>query len=175
MKYFSLFIALLIFGCQPEQPKPAKLSATISNTKAEEFSLSGMGIQEKLPVQDGKVVADLDISKAGLYSLRFGRTNIGLYMTPGDEITISADAQKFDETVKIEGPHEAIQTYIKEKGDISSENLGRDLFSSGEEKFMTRLKTVADKKLAALAPLTNSAEFVANEKKAIKFKEAHLK
>jgi hypothetical protein len=118
-----LFVLIgLLTSCKQEEPVTI-LVADISNTDAEKLRVKGMGLEDELIVKEGKVSDTLEIKDEGVYSVSVARKRVDLYITPGENISIKADAKDFENTLDIMSAHGEVQKYLKEKGNFKKNTL----------------------------------------------------
>lgn len=143
MKYLTLLFAILIVSCSKQQ-EPVNFNADILNTKAKEITISGFGYMKKIAIDSTKATDTLNINKEGVYQLSFGRATTGIYLVPGDKISLSADAKEFAKTLSIISPHVDVQDYIKVKTELEGSLFSRDLFDLNPEEFTEKIASRKD-------------------------------
>ena len=139
-----LFVLIgLLTSCKQEEPVTI-LVADISNTEAEKLRVKGMGLEDELIVKEGKVSDTLEIKDEGVYSVSVARKRVDLYITPGENISIKADAKDFENTLDIMSAHGEVQTYLKEKGNFKKEHFGRSIYKLDQEAFVKEVNSGID-------------------------------
>jgi len=167
---FFLFFVTFI-SCNKEV-SPVTINADISNIDVEEVTLSGFDYNKKLPVKTSKVSDTLHISKAGIYTLSFGRNSSNIYLSPGDQVTINADATDFANTVKVESPHVAIQDYISQKNKLKKAFFGRSNFKLEPQEYIAQITKGKDSLTSLLSKLKVPISFAAFESKNLDYDNA---
>ncbi|WP_298419643.1 TlpA disulfide reductase family protein [uncultured Kordia sp.] len=171
-KFVLLTTALAIFSCKTE-PKVdyVLLSGKIENSKGGKINISGNDFKHEIKVnEDGSFADTLHIENAGYYSLNLGRERTSLYTQAGDDLKVTLDAAKFDETIKYEGKGAKKNNYIAAKFLANEDFDFQKVYAEEEADF---LKTIGDAKTKMEEALINtkglSADFIATEKANINY------
>lgn len=165
MKYLTFLFAILMASCSQPQ-KPVTFKADISNTEAKEITISGHDYTKKISIDNAKASDTLNISKAGVYQLSFGRAKTGIYLSPGDEISLSADAKEFTKSLSITSPHTDVQDYLKVKADLEGSIFSRSLFDLSPEEFATKVSGRKDS-LLSIFNASPAKEILSDESESI--------
>jgi len=133
-KTLFLFVSLLIlFSCKEEAAKDyVSLSGEITNKNNSEFIILSLDNQivKKINVsEDGSFKDTLTVSK-GKYILTDGHEYASLFLRPGDVISITLDANKFDETLAFEGQGSLENNFM-----IKKLLLQEELFENIDERY----------------------------------------
>lgn len=171
-KLVLLTATLAIFSCKTE-PKVdyVLLSGKIENSKGDKINISGDDFKQEITLnEDGSFADTLRVEAPGYYSLIHGRERTSFYTTSGDELNVTLDAAKFDETLKYEGKGAEKNNYLAAKF-LANEGFDfKEVYSNEEADF---LKTIGDTKTKMEETLTNSkgvsADFIAIEKENINY------
>lgn len=116
-KLVLLTATLAIFSCKTE-PKVdyVLLSGKIENQKGDKVNISGDDFKQEIKLNDdGSFTDTLRVEAPGYYSLIHGRERTSLYAQAGDELNVTLDAAKFDETLKYEGKGAEKNNYLAAK------------------------------------------------------------
>ncbi len=171
-KILPLIAALAIFSCKTE-PKVdyVLLSGKIENPKGDKVNVFGNDFKQEIKLnEDGSFADTLRITNDGYYSLGHGRERTSFYTTSGDELKVTLDAAKFDETLKYEGKGAEKNNYLAAKF-LANEGFDfKEVYSNEEADF---LKAIGDAKTKMEETLTNakglSDDFIATEKENINY------
>jgi thiol-disulfide isomerase/thioredoxin len=171
-KLIILTAVLAIFSCKNE-PKVdyVLLSGKIENPKGDKVNITGNEFKHEIKLEkDGTFSDTLHIETAGYYSLNHGRERTALYTKAGDELKVTLDAAKFDETIQYEGKGAENNNYLASKF-LANENFNfEEVYATEEADF---LKTIGDAKTKSEEALSNAkdlnADFVEKEKKNINY------
>ncbi|WP_430409418.1 TlpA family protein disulfide reductase [Kordia sp.] len=171
-KLLILITVLAIFSCKTE-PKVdyVLLSGKIENPKSDKINISGNDFKHEIAInEDGSFADTLRIENEGYYSFIHGRDRTSLYTQAGDELKVTLDAAKFDETITYEGKDADKNNYIAAKFLANEDFDFQKVYAKEEADF---LKTIGDAKTKKEEALTNtkglSADFVATEKENINY------
>ncbi|WP_046758004.1 TlpA family protein disulfide reductase [Kordia jejudonensis] len=173
MKKLLLLIAVFaIYSCEKE-PKVdyVLLSGKVENPKGDKINISASDFKKEIVLaEDGTFADTLRIENAGYYTLMHGRERTSLYTKAGDELKVSLDASKFDESLKYEGKGAENNNYMAAKF-LANEKLNfQEIYKQEEADF---LKTIGDAKTKSEELLNKTegldADFVAKEKASINY------
>lgn len=165
MRYLVLLLAIVVASCSQSQ-KPVSFKADISNTEAKEITISGFDYNKKIAIVEAKASDTLNITQAGVYQLSFGRATTGIYLSPGDKISLSADAKDFTKSLSITSPHADVQDYIKVKADLEGSIFSRALFDLNPEVFATKISGRKDS-LVSIFNASPAKEILSDESESI--------
>lgn len=173
MKKLLLLIAVFaIFSCK-NKPKIdyVILSGKIENQKSEKINISGNNLKKEINLNDDGTFSDtLFIEAPGYYTLLHDRERTSIYTKQGDELNVTLDALKFDETIKYSGKGSKNNNYIATKV-LDNENINiQEVFTKEEAdflKFINDWKTKAENTLKKAQGLSD--EFISLEKKNINY------
>lgn len=171
-KLVLLTATLAIFSCKTE-PKVdyVLLSGKIENQKGDKVNISGDDFKQEIKLNDdGSFTDTLRVEAPGYYSLIHGRERTSLYAQAGDELNVTLDAAKFDETLKYEGKGAEKNNYLAAKFLANEDFDFKKVYAEEEADF---LKTIGDAKTKMEETLTNSKgiseDFIATEKENINY------
>ncbi|SMD44464.1 protein of unknown function [Aquiflexum balticum DSM 16537] len=123
----TLVILFFSFSCsQKSEPQDPTIivSGKIENLESEDIALFQDEDIASTKLDDaGNFKLEFEGDEASRYILYSGRTNFGLYLSPGDSIYITADAEDISGTFEVQGDHEKEIRYLFEK-DQSDEESG---------------------------------------------------
>ena len=176
MKY-TIFLSFLLVGmiaCSTDGAKqdPVVLSGAVENAKAEIITLSWDTMNYDLSLnEDGSFSDTLELDQ-GYYTFTHGRERTSIYLTPGDDLKVSLDTKKFDESLSWEGTGANVNNYLAQKFMLEESMSGsfKDLYSQDEEAFvaeMNQKQATMDSLLKATTDLPEA--FVSVESNNIKY------
>jgi thiol-disulfide isomerase/thioredoxin len=140
-----LLIALSIINCKDETPKNyVSLSGKITNRNSDELQIRTMEndlIKTIKLESDGSFNDTLTIKK-GKHVLSDGNEYAMLYIRPGDDIQITINANKFDETLTFSGKGSIESNYMVKKLLLQEEIFENpdNLYTLNKADFNTALK-----------------------------------
>lgn len=163
------FCAISIMACKEEvKIDYAILSGKVENTKMAKATLSNAEFKTEIDINsDGTFKDTLHIPENGFYSLSIGREYTPMYLSTGDDIVITLDAKKFDETISYSGEGSIENNYLAAKtlNNIETTKNAVNFYSAEEQDFKMQLDSIIGKNEALLNGLTNADEtFVSTEK-----------
>jgi len=177
MKKLLLATLLLsIFSCsEKETTTDSIVDGTINNTTEDTLRIrSGEFTKDIKIADDGSFADTLAIEKNGYYNLFVGRERTAVYLEKGKNLSVSLDADKFDETIAYSGDLSKENNYLAKKYLAAEETLDiPKLYSASEKDFiatLNRFKKNEDSLLMASA-IKNQA-FVTAEKKELEYEYA---
>lgn len=148
---FILLITILFMtSCKEEAPKNyVTLSGKITNKNSSEIVVrdSNNQILKTIFVNEGGSFKDTLTVKKGKYSLSDGNEYAYVYLRPGDDIKISLDAEKFDETLIFDGKGSLESNYMIKKlllQERAFDNIN-DLYSLSKIDFDMALNKIKTK------------------------------
>lgn len=165
MKYLTLLFAIIIASCSQPQ-KPVTFKADISNTEAKELTITGFDYTKKIAIAEAIASDTLSITQAGVYQLSFGRATTGIYLSPGDDVSMSVDAKEFTKSLSITSPHTDVQDYIKVKADLEGSIFSRALFDLNPDEFASKVSSRKDS-LVSIFNASPAKEILSNESESI--------
>ncbi|NNE27372.1 MAG: TlpA family protein disulfide reductase [Saprospiraceae bacterium] len=175
MKY-TLFLSALMFcflSCSSDavEQAPVVLSGTIQNAKAELVTISRDTNEYDLMIdEEGNFTDTLELDQ-GYYTFTHGRERTTIYLTPGNELSVSLDAKEFDESIKWEGTGANENNYLAQKY-LLDESFGgsyKDLYSKSEVDFIAEMESRKTRLDSLLATSEISSDFAKVETDNIKY------
>lgn len=150
-----------------------KIKGIIKNASSEtKFSLRTIGertIKEFSIENGGFEVDDLNL-KEGFYLIRKDNSTEHVYLKPSDELVISFDAQKFNETLSYTGEGSEANNYLVAKGKLQLERKkDTDKFYEGDENDYKKKILAIDKEMKDLLAEVTSESFKKEEKKNLRY------
>lgn len=140
-----LLTGIIILSCKNETTKNyVTLSGNIANQNSNELSIRNFEnkLVKTISVnEDGTFSDTLQVNK-GKYAISDGNEYALLYVRPGDDINISLDADKFDETLTFSGKGSKESSYIVSKLLMQEkvfDNIN-DMYSLPKEAFLEALE-----------------------------------
>nr|WP_321233053.1 TlpA disulfide reductase family protein [uncultured Psychroserpens sp.] len=153
-----VLFAISIIACKQE-PKIdyAVVSGKVENSKATTATLKSADFKAEISVDENGTFSDtLRIPENGFYSLSIGREYTPVYLSTGDNLTITVDAKNFDKSITYSGEGAVENNYLAAK---TLENIkttsDRATFYSVEEadfkKAISEMKSKNETRLNELA------------------------
>lgn len=115
-----------------------------------------MSVNE-FPLTDGKATVQLDGMDALYANVYYGEKTKNVYLQKGDDVTISFDANDFDNTFAVKGGNEKAIDYLNK---IQLTGLPNEAYSQPWSEF----KATVDKKIASMKRLLKARKFAADDK-----------
>lgn len=115
-----------------------------------------MSVNE-FPLTDGKATVQLDGMDALYANVYYGEKTKNIYLQKGDDVTISFDANDFDNTFAVKGGNEKAIDYLNK---IQLTGLPNEVYIQPWSEF----KATVDKKIASMKRLLKARKFAADDK-----------
>lgn len=115
-----------------------------------------MSVNE-FPLTDGKATVQLDGMDALYANVYYGEKTKNVYLQKGDDVTISFDANDFDNTFAVKGGNEKAIDYLNK---IQLTGLSNEVYIQPWSEF----KPTVDKKIASMKRLLKARKFAADDK-----------
>lgn len=115
-----------------------------------------MSVNE-FPLTDGKATVQLDGLDALYANVYYGEKTKNVYLQKGDDVTISFDANDFDNTFAVKGGNEKAIDYLNK---IQLTGLSNEVYIQPWSEF----KATVDKKIASMKRLLKARKFAADDK-----------
>jgi len=167
-----VLLPAILFGCsQPETQHNVSIQGVVTNPTTDYIFIKGFKELKSAVVdsiltdnqgthvigfsiidKNGHFSSQFSIEEAGLYKFTHGRSFTLLYLTPGDNISLSVDASDYDNSMRFEGTGGKYCQYFAEK-DILKNGFplnDREMYSLTEERFIVytdSTKTVMESSL----------------------------
>tara|TARA_R110002020_G_scaffold9874_10_gene38409 strand:+ start:5046 stop:6413 length:1368 start_codon:yes stop_codon:yes gene_type:complete len=143
MKKLGLFLlVLVVIACkQEEKPQYSILSGTVENNTAETVFVRGNDFEKRTQIdENGSFLDTLHIKTDGFYEMYVGRERTGIYLEKGKTLSVTLDANEFDETLKYTGDLGNINNFLAAKYLWNEQNLDyKEIFSKNEADFVEQL------------------------------------
>ncbi|WP_179316897.1 TlpA family protein disulfide reductase [Winogradskyella undariae] len=173
-RLITLCVAILFVSCKKEVKIDYVLfSGKIDNPKQEILTIlkGSKKIKEVSITNEGTFIDTLKI-ETGYYNLSHGNETTAMYLSPGDEINVTLNTEKFDETIKYSGLGSENSNFLAEKY-MANENADInyiELFSKEETEFLKELNTIKNSKLEFLKKQKDlDLNFITLEEKNIEY------
>ena len=149
------------------------IKGVVKNASSEtKFSLRTIGdrpIQE-IPIENGSFLVENLKLKEGFYLIRKDNSTEQVYLKPTDELIISFDAQKFDETLSYAGEGSEANNYLVIKGKLQLERKkDTDKFYEGNENDYKKKILALQKEIKELLAEVSSKSFKKEEEKNLRY------
>jgi len=105
-KYIYLGLILSLVACQTNKPKDyAILNGTITNNSVKEISIYNAAfVKTNIKIDENGHFADtIKIKKGGFFGLLYNKKGISIYLEPGFNLSLKADAKKLNSTLTFTG------------------------------------------------------------------------
>ncbi len=115
---FILFLVSCNENGKTEDVDYVLFSGKIDNTIENEISVYGNSnnFNKIIPIQPNGTFSDtLKIEQSGSYSFIIGRERSNMYLKQGDQLELSIDTEKFDESIIYKGNAANVNNYLAEK------------------------------------------------------------
>ncbi|CAL2062008.1 TlpA disulfide reductase family protein [Tenacibaculum sp. 190524A05c] len=149
------------------------IKGVVKNASSEtKFSLRTIGdrpIQE-IPIENGSFLVENLKLKEGFYLIRKDNSTEQVYLKPNDELIVSFDAQKFDETLSYAGEGSEANNYLVIKGKLQLERKkDTDKFYEGNENDYKKKILALQKEIKELLAEVSSKSFKKEEEKNLRY------
>ncbi|WGF91948.1 TlpA family protein disulfide reductase [Aequorivita marisscotiae] len=143
MKKISLALLVLVaIACkQDEKPQYSVISGTVENNTGETVFIRGNDFEFRTPISEkGTFLDTLHILKDGFYEMYVGRERTSIYLEKGKNLSVTLDANEFDETLNYSGDMANINNFLAAKYLWNEQNLDyKEIFSLPEDDFKKAL------------------------------------
>jgi len=143
MKKLSwIIIALFIVSCNTEEkPTYTVINGSVTNNTGETAFVRGNGFESRVPISEtGSFVDTLNIKKDGFYELYVGRERTEIYLERGKNLSVTLNAEEFDESLKYTGDLADINNFLAAKYLWNEQNVDlKELFSKDENAFLKQI------------------------------------
>lgn len=166
--------AFLFLSCQnSEITNTVKITGTIENPVSEEASIRYGDSIHMANVVEGKFIIEFELNQPERITFKHGPESGGLYLEPGDDVTLTLNPKEFDETLKLSGKGAEESNYLlakyllNEKYDMKM----KEIYSSSPQEFaatMDEIKMANEKHLSSYSQEHEmNAQFLKDEKASI--------
>jgi len=115
MKKIILIVSVLaIISCkQEEKPGYSIINGSVENNTANTALIRGNNFETKISIDGSGSFSDtLYIKSDGFYEMYIGRERTGIYLEKGKNLSVSLNADGFDETIKYSGDLAATNNFL---------------------------------------------------------------
>lgn len=144
MKKLILIASVLaIVSCKQEE-KPdgySIITGAVENNAADNAIIRGNNFEARVPIDGSGAFSDtLHIKNDGLYEMYIGRERTGIYLEKGKNLSVSLNADGFDETIKYSGDLANTNNLLAAKFLWEEENTDyKELYSLDETSFLEQV------------------------------------
>ena len=175
-----LLFAVFFYACTenkaPEKISSATLKGMIENPIGEEVKVSNGEEKYSTPVEEGQFSLEIPVQEEGRFTLKHGNQYAFLYLEPGDDISLTINAEEFDQTLQFTGKGAEENNYIIKKY-LLKEDLTKDFeawYSMAPEDFVEKWNDINRQLNAHFIKYSSehkdmSPKFLKNEKTDIRF------
>ena len=157
--FISIFIIFLSCQTEPEI-NSVSISGTIENPASEQVVIS-IDEQEYLDtLKDGSFNLEFDIDESAFFKFRHGSEYADLYLSPGDVLLMTLDANEFDESIQYEGKGSIANNYLAKEvlheEEVTDGVSFKDLYSKDQPSFIDEVNSIFDQKLEFLSDFSKN-------------------
>ncbi|WP_026449931.1 TlpA family protein disulfide reductase [Aequorivita capsosiphonis] len=163
-KIILIFSVLAVMSCkQEEKPTYSIIDGTVENNTADNVVIRGNSIETKLPIDGSGGFSDtVHIKNDGFYEMYIGRERTGIYLEKGKNLSVTVNADGFDETIKYSGDLANTNNLLASKFLWEEQNTDyKELYTLDENSFLERVDQ-RQKSLDSLYLTSNIANEVFN-------------
>jgi thiol-disulfide isomerase/thioredoxin len=173
--FIFCFPTFLFFACQnTETSKAVKITGTIENPVSKNATIRYGDSTLIAEVVDGKFVLNFELTQPEMVTFKHGPESGGLYLEPGDNVTLFLNPAEFDETLRLAGDGAEESNYLLAKYLLNEKynEKRKETFSSTPAKFaasMDKIKTENNQHLETYSSANQNmnSDFITNEKSSI--------
>ena len=169
----KISIALLSVVAFTTSISAQKITGIVKNASSEtKLSLRTIGERtiKEFSIENGSFEVDNLNLKEGFYLIRKDNSTEYVYLKPTDELVISFDAQKFDETLSYTGEGSEANNYLVAKGKLQLERKkDTDKFYEGNENDYKKKILLLQKEIKELLAEVSSKSFKKEEEKNLRY------
>jgi thiol-disulfide isomerase/thioredoxin len=176
-KLFITLLTLASFSACQQEPKIDYVifSGKIENAKGKTLNITRGAFEQIIELNTNGTFTDSLNIAPGYYSLSHGRDYTTLYLAPGYNLSMSVNANEFDETIKYTGVGAENNNYLAKKilnNEAVQGNLS-DYYAQEESDFVKTTEKNQNQLLTALSSLKDQ-EFIELEKKNLKYENFEI-
>jgi thiol-disulfide isomerase/thioredoxin len=152
-----IVIACVMFSCNNSEKETEKTSYVIfngdlKNSVAEEVVIRGNDFEKKIAIPvGGKFIDTLHIATDGYYEFYVNRERTAIYLEKGKKLSVSVDANEFDESIKYTGDLAKENNYLAAKYLLSEkEKPYQEVYIMDETGFIAEANNINNQYLALL-------------------------
>ena len=163
-------LAIAMISCKKEPNNFVTFSGKITNQNSDSIVVSNpqLKFSRVIKVDENGAFKDTMNIKDGYYRLFDGQKSTSLYLKNGSNVTMTLDANKFDETVTYTGKGANESSFLA-KTFLSQKKLlnDKDLFTLSKEKFDTKVNSYVTDFNKRIADTKLDSSFIASQKQNI--------
>jgi thiol-disulfide isomerase/thioredoxin len=148
------------------------IKGVIDNSNEKEISINYLNQRSAKKVAIKNEAFDLTNNlKQGYYTLKIGNESASIYLSPGDDLSITLDAEKFDETISFKGEGANRNNYLVKKFLITekvTENT-EDFYSGSENDYLKKIIELNSKIKYELGKSNSEDFFIESETKSLRY------
>lgn len=143
--FLTLTSIILVNSCSKGE---FELKGQITNSVNDSINIYANGIDKKIILNNNKFKTTISFPE-GIYNLRHGDEITTIFLSPGNDIEINIDANKFDELIEFSGPLSNENYFLKKKSLHNKTNREKftDLFSKNEKDFLKNIKKIINDRI----------------------------
>ena len=167
---YLMALAIAMISCKKEPNNFVTFSGKITNQNSDSIVVSNpqLKFSRVIKVDENGAFKDTMNIKDGYYRLFDGQKSTSLYLKNGSNVTMTLDANKFDETVTYTGKGANESSFLA-KTFLSQKKLlnDKDLFTLSKEKFDTKVNSYVTDFNKRIADTKLDSSFIASQKQNI--------
>ncbi|WP_413998757.1 TlpA family protein disulfide reductase [Flavobacterium sp. W1B] len=143
MKKTLYLLLILVLASFTTSNELITISGKITNTEKGIISIKGESFEKEIKLKaDGSFSANLTIQYDGIYTLETTQNSNPIYLSKGTKLTIIADDNAFNRSLKYTGKGSIENQYLAEKSNITTQIPDYDLYKLDENIFLKKLKEI---------------------------------
>jgi hypothetical protein len=182
-RFFPVFLFVILFGCQPKVKKTAILEGEILNPNNEFVVVYNKSVKDTAWLDSlNSFSLELELNEAAYFTFNDGNETSELYLSPGNELSMTLNTEEFDESISYKGKGEIPNNYLAGKFLLNEKMVfspGKDLYLKNMEDFSKQVDSVKDVRIEylkkELGPYPDYADFMEQEKSRAIFEWAYVK
>ena len=155
-------IIFIVCACKQEPPKPSYtiLSGKLENSNGGELTIQSRltGFKKVSNIKDDGTFIDTLKIEDGYYTILFGKSSSGIFLTKGSSVSFKADEQDFTSSLKFDNDYSDLNNYYAERTRVESKfRFGTKEYCEKEEAEFIDLivaeKTLLEEKLNTISQI----------------------
>ena len=168
-KYLTILLLPLMAACTSKGPKEAIIAGSLPNFTDSIALLNGKGLSDTIHLNADKTFTyKVMLNKPTLYTFRAYRTQVPVYLIPGETVNVDIDFSNLSEGPKFSGSLVKTNQYLLERSKSLRTIIGnwQDLYGAEVDQFNLKLDTIKGKLTDMLDSIKNESEEILNLEKA---------
>lgn len=140
--FFLILILVITTACEQEAKNYLTFSGKITNKNSDSLVIRNRTYSKVIKVDEKGVFKDTLKVESGLYNMFDGKKISYLFLKNGDDIKMTLDAEKFNETISFTGKGSETSNYLAKKVLLQQNNFSPKLFELEEDAFKTKIAEI---------------------------------